>query len=143
MEKILELSFGQYFPPAAVLERAQSSPRAPRRQVQLCRAGRHGAAGMVQGSTEAGSKWSQCLPTVGTALTALHQAELNRVLGMTEDLGVTCGGWRGKGREGQEPRDSELNGSGWNATSYQGAWGLSLPIWEMRQRRPIREWCSP
>ena len=47
---------------------------------------------MVQGSTEAGSKWSQCLPTVGTALTALHQAELNRVLGVTEDLGVTCGG---------------------------------------------------
>lgn len=50
-------------------------------------------------------------------------------LGVTEDLGVTCGGWRDKGREGQEPRDSELNGASWNATSYQGAWGLSLPIW--------------
>lgn len=116
LEKILELSFSQYFLPAAARTRRRRH-RAP----QEPRGGSYSFAGqavMAQGSTEAG-------PTVDTALTALYQAELNRVLGMIEDLGVTCGGWRGKGREGQEPRESELDGAGWNASPYQGSWGLS------------------
>lgn len=141
LEKILELSFNQYFLPAAARTRRRRH-RAP----QESRGGSYSSARqavMAQGSTEAGAKWSQCLPTVDTALTALHQAELNRVLGVIEDLGVTCGGWRGKGRKGQEPRDSELDGAGWNARPYQGSWGLSLPIWEMGQRRSVKEWTGP
>lgn len=124
LEKILELSFSQYFLPAAARTRRRRH-RAP----QEPRGGSYSSAGqavMAQGSTEAGAKWSQCLPTVDTALTALHQAELNRVLGVIEDLGVTCGGWRGKGREGQEPRDSELDGAGWNASPYQGSFSAYL-----------------
>lgn len=90
--KILELSFGQYFLPAAVLERAQSSPRAPRRQLQLCWAGRHGA-GIHRGRDKmvpvpAHSGHSPNCPPPGRT-----------ELGVTEDLGVTCGGWRAKGRE--------------------------------------------
>lgn len=119
-------------------ERAQSSPGAPRRQLQLCRAGRYGA-GIHRGR-------DKVVPVPANSGHSPNRSPPGRAeesTGVTEDLGVTRGGWRGKGREGQEPIDSELDGAGWNANPYQGAWGLSLPIWEMGQRRSIREWTGP